>query len=30
MTETSWHEQLRARGYRVTPQRQLVLEAVKD
>ncbi|ACZ83923.1 Fur family transcriptional regulator [Streptosporangium roseum] len=29
MTETSWHEQLRARGYRVTPQRQLVLEAVK-
>ncbi|GAA2995834.1 MULTISPECIES: Fur family transcriptional regulator [Streptosporangium] len=30
MTETSWHEELRARGYRVTPQRQLVLEAVKD
>jgi Fur family ferric uptake transcriptional regulator len=29
MTETSWHEELRARGYRVTPQRQLVLEAVK-
>ncbi|GII79694.1 transcriptional repressor [Sphaerisporangium rufum] len=27
MTGT-WHEQLRARGYRVTPQRQLVLEAV--
>jgi Fur family transcriptional regulator, ferric uptake regulator len=24
----SWDEQLRARGYRVTPQRQLVLEAV--
>jgi Fur family ferric uptake transcriptional regulator len=23
-----WHEQLRARGYRLTPQRQLVLEAV--
>ncbi|HJY95714.1 MAG TPA: transcriptional repressor, partial [Streptosporangiaceae bacterium] len=23
-----WDEQLRARGYRVTPQRQLVLEAV--
>jgi len=23
-----WHEQLRARGYRMTPQRQLVLEAV--
>ncbi|WP_214413822.1 Fur family transcriptional regulator [Sphaerisporangium fuscum] len=27
MTRT-WHEELRARGYRVTPQRQLVLEAV--
>ena len=27
MTE-AWHEELRARGYRVTPQRQLVLEAV--
>lgn len=24
----AWHEQLRARGYRLTPQRQLVLEAV--
>lgn len=24
----SWDEELRARGYRVTPQRQLVLEAV--
>src|ERR687887_140210 len=24
----SWQEQLRARGYRLTPQRQLVLEAV--
>ena len=23
-----WHEQLRSRGYRVTPQRQLVLEAI--
>jgi Fur family transcriptional regulator, ferric uptake regulator len=23
-----WHDQLRARGYRLTPQRQLVLEAV--
>lgn len=23
-----WHEELRAKGYRVTPQRQLVLEAV--
>ncbi|MFD1930712.1 Fur family transcriptional regulator [Nonomuraea mangrovi] len=29
MTETAWHEELRAKGYRVTPQRQLVLEAVK-
>ena len=29
MTETSWHEKLRSRGYRVTPQRQLVLEAIK-
>ena len=28
MTETAWHEELRAKGYRVTPQRQLVLEAV--
>ncbi|GLY74729.1 Fur family transcriptional regulator [Actinoallomurus iriomotensis] len=27
MTEL-WHKELRARGYRVTPQRQLVLEAV--
>ena len=27
---TDWHEQLRARGYRLTPQRQLVLEAVQD
>lgn len=27
MTEP-WHEELRSRGYRVTPQRQLVLEAV--
>lgn len=24
----TWHQELRARGYRVTPQRQLVLEAV--
>jgi Fur family ferric uptake transcriptional regulator len=24
----AWDEELRARGYRVTPQRQLVLEAV--
>lgn len=29
MTEV-WHEELRARGYRVTPQRQLVLEAVTE
>ncbi|RJL30846.1 Fur family transcriptional regulator [Bailinhaonella thermotolerans] len=29
MAET-WHEELRARGYRVTPQRQLVLEAVAE
>ena len=28
MAETGWQEELRARGYRVTPQRQLVLEAV--
>ncbi|WP_245966353.1 Fur family transcriptional regulator [Sphaerisporangium album] len=27
-TPSTWHEELRARGYRVTPQRQLVLEAV--
>ncbi|MDQ4008154.1 MAG: transcriptional repressor [Actinomycetota bacterium] len=25
-----WQEELRARGYRLTPQRQLVLEAVQD
>ena len=25
-----WHAELRARGYRLTPQRQLVLEAVAD
>ena len=28
MAETGWQEELRSRGYRVTPQRQLVLEAV--
>ena len=28
MAETTWQEELRSRGYRVTPQRQLVLEAV--
>ncbi len=27
---TDWHSQLRARGYRLTPQRQLVLEAVAE
>jgi Fur family ferric uptake transcriptional regulator len=26
----TWHEQLRSRGYRVTPQRQLVLEAITE
>ncbi len=26
----SWQEELRAKGYRVTPQRQLVLEAVTN
>jgi Fur family ferric uptake transcriptional regulator len=25
-----WHQRLRARGYRLTPQRQLVLEAVAE
>src|ERR671925_891592 len=28
MAVRGWHEQLRSRGYRVTPQRQLVLEAI--
>ena len=28
MTQQAWDKELRARGYRVTPQRQLVLEAV--
>ncbi|OEV08991.1 Fur family transcriptional regulator [Streptomyces nanshensis] len=28
MVTTDWHSDLRARGYRLTPQRQLVLEAV--
>ena len=28
--EQAWDEELRARGYRVTPQRQLVLEAVTE
>ena len=26
----SWHDDLRAKGYRLTPQRQLVLEAVSS
>jgi len=29
-SDAEWHAQLRARGYRLTPQRQLVLEAVTD
>jgi Fur family transcriptional regulator, ferric uptake regulator len=28
MASVAWHSELRARGYRLTPQRQLVLEAV--
>src|SRR2546422_160649 len=28
MTQQAWEKELRSRGYRVTPQRQLVLEAV--
>lgn len=28
--QTDWQDELRARGYRLTPQRQLVLEAVQD
>lgn len=28
MTAATWHQELRARGYRLTPQRQLVLQAV--
>jgi Fur family ferric uptake transcriptional regulator len=28
VAEEAWHARLRARGYRLTPQRQLVLEAV--
>lgn len=30
MTGPGWHTELRARGYRLTPQRQLVLEAVTN
>ena len=29
MVTTDWHSDLRKRGYRLTPQRQLVLEAVE-
>src|SRR3954465_2652528 len=29
-TDPAWHSALRARGYRLTQQRQLVLEAVTD
>ncbi|MDA8369231.1 MAG: Fur family transcriptional regulator [Nocardiopsaceae bacterium] len=29
MSHHTWREELRSRGYRVTPQRQLVLEAVR-
>jgi Fur family transcriptional regulator, ferric uptake regulator len=28
--QVDWQDELRARGYRLTPQRQLVLEAVQD
>ncbi|MDA2810772.1 Fur family transcriptional regulator [Nocardiopsis sp. RSe5-2] len=30
MSHRTWREELRSRGYRVTPQRQLVLEAVRE
>lgn len=30
MIDTGWQSELRARGYRLTPQRQLVLEAVTE
>lgn len=30
MSHHTWREELRSRGYRVTPQRQLVLEAVRE
>jgi len=29
-SQTEWERRLRARGYRITPQRQLVLEAVES
>jgi Fur family ferric uptake transcriptional regulator len=30
VVDHDWHQRLRARGYRLTPQRQLVLEAVAE
>ncbi len=30
MTEQDWRTELRARGYRLTPQRELVLQAVRE
>ncbi len=30
MSAPTWHTELRSRGYRLTPQRQLVLQAVTD
>lgn len=30
MTGDDWHSELRSRGYRLTPQRQMVLDAVRD
>ena len=30
MTADDWQSELRSRGYRLTPQRQLVLDAVRD
>lgn len=30
MTDVDWQSELRARGYRLTPQRQLVLDAVRE
>lgn len=30
MSDDGWQEELRARGYRLTPQRELVLEAIAE
>ena len=30
MSRDDWHTELRSRGYRLTPQRQMVLDAVRD